>query len=327
MWDLYKMITTLPQKPEQIPVTGPPGKEGKQHPEAIRWMQSYCFQTLKAAYARCNGDDLHLAGDYITQEFPNLGDKTSSSITATTMNCLERFTQGDVGELMAGGETNLSPDDLIDDGLIVSIDTPALKYRESGRFVQLAWKLATYRAVLRRDVATHPRPVVCWADEAQLHVLPSVESMTQAVGRSQRLINVAISQNLPLLISALGSREEAVAWLSNLTTKFLFANSDKDTNEYFSELLGQKRDFLLSGGGGNQEYDFTKDVLGIDEGRGGMGMNEQWLPDLRPEEFYRLRKGGQQNSFLVDFIAFQGGRRFKANGNKRWVKATLKQPI
>ena len=70
--------------------------------------------------------------------------------------------------------------------------------------------------------------------------------MVQAVARSHRLINVAITQSIPLLTSVLKNKDDVVAWLSNLQSKFIFANGDKDTNEYFSALLGQSKHLMAS---------------------------------------------------------------------------------
>src|SRR5262249_42930122 len=162
------------------------------------------------------------------------GERTGGNIQSNTMNVLEKFMQGNVRELVASGVTNCSPQDVLD-GRIVVVDLPVLRYREPGQFVQIIWKLLTHRAAMRRD--TSDRDVVLWADEAQLHALPGVDSMVQAVARKHKLIQVAITQNLPLLFSVLKNKEDAISWISNLQSKFIFANGDKETNEYFSAIM------------------------------------------------------------------------------------------
>lgn len=293
--DVYRYITSLPYSIEQ--------KGTKE------WVESICAQTLLKADAvpgNKGKEDLELAAEFAVNEFPRLGDKTSAGITATSMNALMKFMHGEVRDLVASGETNLSPDDVLA-GRIVMADMPVLKYCEPGQFVQLVWKLLTIRACLRRDLAVNPRPVCIWADEAQLHATPKVDSMTQAVARSHRLINVAITQNLPLLESVIGSREETHAWVSNLQTKPIFANGDKETNEYFSAMFGQEKE-LMMGGGGQQQYSLVDDFWGRPQGN--TNWHEQWLPAVRPEDFTRLRKGGSDFGYVVDCYCFQGGRKF-----------------
>lgn len=307
--DKYRYIASLPHTPEQV--ANDDWKRG-----------AFCIHVLLEARERHpHNDDLELAADYALEEYPALGEKTSSGITATSMNVLERFMGGDVGGLVASGETNLSPDDVLD-GRIVVVDTPVLKHREVGALVQLVWKLSTIRATLRREVTSGTRPVVIWADEAQLHAVPSVDSMTQAVARSHRLINVAITQNLNLLHSVFRSKEDTFAWCSNLMTKFLFSNPDADTNAYFSALLGQSRQFLMGGSTPSASYDPVGDWMGQPQ-QCHASFNESWLPDVRPEEFTRLRKGGRENGFTVDCFVFQGGRQF-SNG-KTWIKTSFLQ--
>ncbi len=307
--EIYRYVASLPQDPEQV--------------ESDDWKRSaFCIRVLLEARDRHpHNDDLELAADYALAEFPALGTKTSAGITATSMNVLERFMGGDVGGLVASGETNLSPDDVLD-GRIVVGDTPVLKHREVGAQIQLVWKLSMIRAALRRQVTAASRPVVIWADEAQLHAVPSVDSMTQAVARSHRLINVAITQNLNLLHSVFHSKEDTFAWCSNLMTKFLFANPDADTNAYFSALLGQSRQLLMGGSAQTHGYDPVGDWMGEPQ-LCHASFNESWLPQVRPEEFTRLRKGGRENEFTVDCFVFQGGRQF-SNG-KTWIKTSFLQ--
>jgi hypothetical protein len=310
--DLYRYISSLPQNRDQV--------------ADDKWKQSaYCVRVLVEALDKHpHNEDLGIAADYAMEEYPALGEKTSAGITATSVNVLEKFMSGDVGSLVASGETNLSPDDILD-GRIVVVDCPALKYREPGQFIQLVWKLCTIRAVLRRDLAVNPRDVCIYADECQLHAVPSVDSMTQAVARSHRLINVAITQNINLLQSVFHSKEDAHAWCSNLMTKFIFANPDMDTNNYFSALLGQSKQLLMGGSSGGKPYDPIGEWMG-ESGGSHTSFNENWQPDVRPEFFVGgLRKGGRENGFLVDCIVTQGGRRF-SNG-KTWVKASFRQKV
>jgi hypothetical protein len=55
--------------------------------------------------------------------------------------------------------------------------------------------------------------------------------------------------------------------------------------------------------------------------------NEQWHPDVPPEVFAsdKMRKGGPEYGFMVDFYLHRTGARFPQNGNKAWLKVAMKQ--
>lgn len=304
----YDFYNALPRSPEQR--------------DSEEFRSSYCFECLKQAVTQHPNDpDLSRAVDQVLKEIPHTSDRTNGCIDAYAYNLLSPFLHGSVRELIASEETNVCPADL-DDGKLIVIDTPVLKFREPGQLVQMVWKLCTQRHALRRQST---RPLVIWADEAQLHALPSVDSMVQAVARSHHLIQVAITQNIPLLESVLKRREDVLAWISNLQTKFIFQNSDADTNAYFSAILGQSKQFLSSSSVNIGKADPFDDWLGTRQPQLSYSTNEQWLPDVRPEDFTRLRKGGKESNFIVDVYLFQGGRKF-SNG-KTWIKTSFSQMV
>lgn len=292
------------------------------------WENTACAKFLSVALDKLaakgiTSSDFNMVMTFVRDEWPRLSDKTGGCIDAYVMNLCEKFMHSSVKRMVASGQSNITPDAIINDRKLVVIDTPVLKYREPGQFVQMVWKLALQRACLRRVVTPESHYVCCWADEAQLHALPSVDSMVQAVARSQRLINVAITQNIPLLNSVLKNKDDVLAWLSNLQTKFIFANGDKDTNDYFSALLGASKHFMGSINSGNGQFDYLKDMLGIPQEQGSFSCQETYLPDVRSEEFTRLRKGGKENNLMVDCYVFQGGRRFSTG--RTWLKTSFRQ--
>jgi hypothetical protein len=305
--DLHRFSVTMPRTAEE--------RDG----EPFRG--TFCCKCLVAAAERGRDGDLALAADFVLEEWIRLGSKTTGSVDAYVMNLVEKFLHGSVRDLVASGATNLSPDDVLA-GRIVVVDMPVLKYREPGQFVQMVWKLATQRAALRRAADPEARDVVLWCDEAHLHALSSVDSLTQAVARSHRLIQVAITQSIPLLVSTLKNRDDVLAWLANLQTKFLFANGDKDSNEYFSALLGHSRHLFGGMNGSVGPYDPIGEWLG-QESPGGYSLHEQWHADVPPDAFTRLRKGGRENGCIVDAFVFQGGRVFSTG--KTWIRASFRQ--
>jgi hypothetical protein len=126
-----------------------------------------------------------------------------------------------------------------------------------------------------------------------------------------------------LLFSVLKNRDDAISWVANHQTKLVFANGDRETNDYFSALCGQSKQLLGTSGSSNKPYDIASDMLGLPQDLGSYSCTQHWLPDVHPEAFTRLRKGGHENDFVVEAIAFQGGRKF-SNG-KTWIKASFEQ--
>jgi hypothetical protein len=310
--DIYRFCTTMANTPEQL--------------EKPEFANSFCFECIQEATAKNAHDpDLGLAGDYLLKEWPRLGDnRTGGCIDAYVMNLLTPFMHGSVRELVSSGVTNISPADL-DAGKLIVVDLPLLKFRETGMYVQMVLKLLTQRYALRRTVTPESRPLVIWADEAQLHALPSVDSQVQSVARSHRLIQVAITQNIPLLESVLKRRQDVLAWVSNLQTWFMFANGDKDTNDLCSARCGQSKQLLTGSSISMAPADPIADWLGVERPQTSCSTNQHWLPDIRPEFWSggQMRKGGSENNYIVDVVVHQTGRRF-SNG-KPWVKTSFKQ--
>jgi hypothetical protein len=308
--DLYSFCTSMPGTPEDVNSTS--------------FREGFCAECLREAKAKGIDDDLNLAGDYVLLEWPRLSDRTAGCIDAYVINLLEKFMHGTVRELIASDVTNITPDDVLDGKLLV-VDMPVLKYREPGQFVQMVWKLMVQRAALRRAITSETRDVCLWSDESQLFALPSVDSMVQAVARSHRLIQVAITQNIPLLESVLKRREDVLAWISNLQTKFIFSNGDKDTNEYFSAVFGHSKHLFGGMSMNTVPYDPVTDFMGVEQPQASYSMSEQWHPDVTPDAFTKLRKGGGECGYIVDCYCFQGGRRFSTG--KTWVKTSFRQRV
>lgn len=309
--DVYKLIVSAPESVKQA--------------ISDDWQKtSFCAECVNELHTR-HGDtgDAKLCRDFWAVEWPNLSEKTRSVGYAMTTNVLDKFLSGAVAEMVSSGVSTVTPEHVMD-GAIVILDMPVLKWREPGQFFQIIFKTLVQRAVLRR--VNPSRPVVVWADEAQFFTVPEVDGMVQTVARQAKLINVVLTQNLPMLISAMGgsekARHEVDGYIANFQTKVLCANACKETNEYFSKLLGDERQYMLSGGT-QQKYDLIADFMGQSQGHA--HFQEQWQPAVRPEDFTRLRKGGAANGFTVEALITQGGRSFWTG--KTWAKAAFRQRL
>ncbi|MCE9567401.1 MAG: TraM recognition domain-containing protein [Planctomycetes bacterium] len=313
--DLYRFVTSCPQQESAL--------------KSPKWLSGFCAQTLVRLNEVMRRDDVErdILEDYFTSEWPELSDKTKSVIHTITLGILSKFMTGPLAHLVwpaKEGEISLTPEAVLN-GEAVCIDCPTLVYGEPARMIQAVWKMSMQRSALRRG---RGKPVAIISDEAHLTALPGNDSKIQAVCRSAGLIQVNVIQNIPLLVSALGggakAQQEAEAWIANLQTKIICANGCKTTNAFFSQLLGESKQLLLSTSNpqGNT-YDLVGDLLGLEEPQGSVSASQHWRVEVEASEFTRQRKGGPQNDMVVTAIVSMGGRRF-ANG-KAWTRGFFHQ--
>jgi type IV secretory pathway TraG/TraD family ATPase VirD4 len=307
---LYKFISSLPTK------------ETLHDPS---WRDGFCAKTIGMAASQQPSPEFDLAAVYVLQEWASLADRTSSSILSQAMNVVDRFMSGEASRLVASERSTITPLDL-EQGKVVVLDAPVLRYREPGQLVQVTFKLSAIRSVLRRSVDGSTRPVAILADEGQLFAVPRADAMTQAVGRSSRLVNVVMTQNLPGIIQALGGaamEKEALSWIANFSTKIACANADAETNQFMSDLAGKSRHLFFGGSASQEPFDLMKETFGQGM-QSTASFNEQWFPDVPPEVFVsQLRRGGPEEKFCVDAVVMQTGRRF--SNSKPFLFATFQQ--
>jgi type IV secretory pathway TraG/TraD family ATPase VirD4 len=317
--NMYDFVTSLPTTREEI--------------DSKKWFNSFSGKCMLMAAAKSELDqftpeqkrEIALAEAFM-DEWVALGEKTRASGQTMVMNILSVFMGGDVSTLIASGETNITPAEIINQGKVIVIDYPILSHREPAQFMQIVLKTMFQRAALRREVERWSAPFVMFADEANWLVMPQADALTLSVGRSFKLINVCIIQNLPLLYRSFGAsegaRHDANAWIGNFGTKIICANSDTTTNEFFEKLCGNSRQMFFGGSSGG-DYDAVGDIVLGNLPKASGNFSEHWHPDVPAGEFPKLRKGGKGNGFLVDVIAFQNGRIW-SNG-KVFYPATIKQ--
>lgn len=287
--DIGQMIATAPQSKEEA--------------DSDHWLDtSFCAQMIEAVWKKEKSPrqqhDCDVAGTYWLKHFPRMNDRTRTSIVSTFTSVADILNHGIGWELLAS-ELNIVPEVAFTDGKIIVVDLSIQEYGELGRITNGIWKLMFQRAVLRRKVTEHPRPVFLWADEAQ-NFLNGFDFLYQAVARSARAATVYLTQNISACQAVLGShgKAQADAAIANFATKIFHANGDYTTNQWAADTIGQA--WTTTGGGGVSHND------------GDPTINSNWTEALhykvQPSEFTTLRKGGPANGNQVDAIVFQGGR-------------------
>jgi hypothetical protein len=298
-------------------------------PASKAWRErSACWRQLEEARDRALGTpweiDCREVAGYWLSHFPTLGERTRGSIVAMFTTLAEALMRGKMRELFCGG-TTLTPEHVIG-GRIVVVDLPVKEWSEVGRMAAVLWKYCFQKAVERRsdNGDGRGRPVFIWADECQ-HFASRYDPLFQATARSSRAASVYLTQNYPSLASALGGGQDGRALtdslLGNMGTKIFHANSDRETNQLASDLVGKRLQFLRSFGSGSSLSVGRMPGAGSSLNR---GRSESMDYEIQPMEFAALRKGGRENARTCDALVFQNGRLWASTG-RAWQKVAFRQ--
>lgn len=290
---LYKLIQSAPNSPQEL--------------NSRQWQDSsYACECLEKAYTKSYlNADMELVEYYFCQEFPNLAEKTRSIIVSMFTNVAGIFLRGSLKQMFCT-ETTISPDDIFG-GKVVILDLPVKEWGELGLYTQLIFKYCFQQAVERRNIKISGRPVFIWADEAQ-NFITSQDQNFLTTARSSRAATVYLTQNIPNYYAVLGMNSKSVvdSLLGNFQTKIFHQNSDTQTNDYASKLIGQRTTYKFST---NQSAANQKNR----EGTSSMGTQESLEYVKKPHEFNYLAKGGLDSDCIVEGIIFSGGRKW-SNG-------------
>ena len=289
-------------------------------------------------------EGLKLARGYFTREWPQLADRTRSSVAITLSVLIDAFLRYPLRQLFCSGMT-VSPKDIVEDGKILIVDVPVNRYYDFGKIAAVLWKTAIQRAILSRaalhteNLDSKPdrpddidmRPTFLAGDEAQYFVSPG-DTLFATTSASARGITVYATQSLALLYSEMGSdanaRSSVLALLGNLRNRFICNVDDPETTSWFANTLGKvivKR--RTSGESSNTSFSES----GIQYNAGGNQSDAEQLDyDLQPRELAVLNQGGPhkdpRKDKKVEAIITTAGWPFEANG-RLWYKATFNQAL
>jgi type IV secretory pathway TraG/TraD family ATPase VirD4 len=273
------------------------------------WQEkSYANQLVDRAIAnkdltRFQQNDLAMAIEFLLSVLPRMEERMRGGIFGQTDALLFPFQRGRLAAL-CDGKTNLSPEDLFrgERPTIVILDIPAKVFHTSGVFITVLWKRLAQQALEKRDTKQYPRPVCMFIDEAQ-NFCTKYDSLFQATARSSRVCSVLMTQNLDSLHAQLGGHSQTEGLLGNLNLKLWHSNDHVPTNEWAAKRIGEI--WTLSS---NASFS----TGGEGSASGGVSDQKRFLVEM--SEFVKLRKGGEENGFMVDGIAFRSGRPFEATG-------------
>jgi hypothetical protein len=154
-------------------------------------------------------------------------------------------------------------------------------------------------------------PVFLWADEAQFFMsLKDLEFQTTA--RSSRIATVYLSQNLQNYYALIKDKERVGGVLNNLNTKIFHANGCPITNQWAADIISRSWQSKTSISGAQDR-----------EKGGNVTISRSLDHDVQPQQFTRMRIGGDRNGRIVEAILFQNGRIF-SNG-QTWLRLFFPQ--
>lgn len=291
VWMMSEVVRSAPKSIEE--------KQSKEWRE-----KSLCWKLLEKAYGNDLGKweelDLNTIAAYWLEEYPSISDKTRSGIVSMFTSLIDPLLRRPFRMLFSEPPENpeqIAYPELTHHGMIIVMDLSVKEYGDAGRMSQLIYKYMWQQAAERRDIKANPRPVFLWADEAQ-NFVTDYDMHFQATARSSRACTVYLTQNLPNYFAELGNRDRVHSLVGNLQTKIWHANSDPETNNFASEVVGkswhQRSGQSQSLGG--QSFSFSE------------SKQDSYDYDVHPQLFTRLPKGGPLNDFIVGAIVFQNGR-------------------
>jgi hypothetical protein len=290
------------------------------------WQAGFHNQTLKKAFdakkTPIEEGDFQLAIDFWLGEFPNMADKTRSSILTGVMGILHTFNTGMVRELVSG-ETNCSPDDMLAGKWILVNMSPA-EWGDQGAFVCGGWKFLTQKRIIRREAKEGDCIHVIWCDEAQQFVT-SYDAHYLAQCRSHMGCMVYLTQSLHSYYSTLHGqtgKHQADALLTNFHHKVFHAAGDENTATFAANLVGISLQTFI-GTSTAPVVNLYEEFMG--PGKVTTSTNEHYEHILQANVFMNgMRTGGKSAGYICDGIVVRSGEPFASGQNYLWVPFSQK---
>lgn len=252
---------------------------------------------------------LEAVSSYFLSEFPQLAEKTRSSILEHLFAFATPFRSGILADHFAVGTSpEILPEETFK-GKIIILNWPVKKYLDIGIYAQSMCKTMWQQAVERRFIDKTTRPVFMWIDEAQ-YFISNEDMLFQTTARSSRACTVLLSQNISNYYACMGgsnARAFVDSLLGNLATKIFHNNNDAVTNEWAAETI-------------------AKDYRGnLTLGDSGSTIGEEFQYQFLPKNFTILLTGGKTNHGIVEAVVTVAGREW-SNG-KNFLKTNFYQDL
>ena len=266
------------------------------------------------------------AFEYWTKSFPKMPDVTRGGVVASFDSMAEIMNGRGIYKMLCT-ETNLTPE-MILSGKIVILDFPVKESSQGGLMVQATWKLLFQQAIEHRadKNKSTARPVFLWEDEGH-EFFSQHDVRFQPTARDCRVSHVVLSQNLHNFYNLGHGRDAVEAVFAAMNTQIFHTNGDHDTNFWASQKIGEVKTKHFTTGGllkdlGSEKFSIFGKKAEENKLSGNLGIKEKSEPGMKPEEFSRLKRGGDGTSeAVVLWLAHQ----FACNGGKNFCKRIFQQ--
>lgn len=276
--------------------------------ELKNWIESNYFLTLlerifkKQFGAMELEEEAKTNTEYWIKEFPEVPDKTKSSITEGILGIIEPFMNRGIlkNQFSHGLSEALCPENIVKQKKIVIIDFPIKKYGLSAVFAATIYKTSFQSAMERRKIEeeTDPKPVCLWIDEYQTYCSPMTDPQFQSTARSSWVASVYITQNLQNLFFVMGGNQpeaRAKSLLGNLNLKYFASNACFETNSWASQMIGQHY-------ADDQKLSISKDM------ELSKTKSKVLRPRIMPDHFTTLKTGRRANKYKIETVVFKAGK-------------------
>ncbi|HVW96856.1 MAG TPA: TraM recognition domain-containing protein [Mucilaginibacter sp.] len=251
---------------------------------------------------------LKLLDQFFTETFRNLASKTRSIVEFSFTGLLYSLLREPFYSMFCKQRKDFNPK-LSLEGKILLLNIPTKLYHNVGRDCQILYKVLWQREMEKRNVKENDLPVFLFADEAYTF-LHEKDAEFQYTSRSSRVATVYIAQNIPQYFAALGgekARDRVHSFLGTLNTKVFHANSDVETNNAASDLIGEAV-FIEPSSTITVAENFSRaDSISL-------SVHKQ----VRPEQFVGLITGGERNNYKVEaYLHVQGDKLFNGQNFRK----------
>jgi hypothetical protein len=203
------------------------------------------IQKLYEKYGNNPPHAVEMSAHYMETEWRTLPDRQRAGTRSTLLQPLDDFTTGAISEIIVGKST-ISIDEILDDGKLLYLHLPLAERERVARILTGLIKLKLQTAVLRRPRKTRLSFMI--ADEYQtLFVAGENQGDSDFLERARESSHASLLsvQNLGSLTKKIGNRAEVTSALGLLGTKIFLRNSERETNEWASQLFGERSEIVV----------------------------------------------------------------------------------
>ena len=251
---------------------------------------------------------------YLADVWLPMSDKTRSGVVSTLSNILTPFTYPPFDRIMSGRST-MQLSDCIDAGKVLYVNFPIARRRLMAQVVGTLLKVEYGRQVLLRQ--GKPRPSFLFCDEFQVFFTTDKETNDSDFferSRGSNHANIIATQNRPALLKRSDDQHVVDNLLGNCATKIFLRNTDIPTNQWASDLFGDRLETVVN---------TTRSVGSLNPRQSGASTGvagaSSYAPSVRPEAFTRLAQPAAAHGIdYADAIVHSAARAVVSREDLRW---------